>query len=178
MPESNPHIAPSRSNVGYLLLQAVNYAVFMAIVWYFSFSPPYRQLAENSAVVTLAFGHASKRVSECSVLTQEELDKLAPNMRKPMDCPRQRSPVTIELRLNGELAAREVLRPPGLYQDQSIDVYRNIKVPKGQHHLSVWMNDDSNVDGPTFEFEKTVKLLPAQRLVLSFDPDKNGFSVN
>ena len=161
-----------------LLLQVVNYTLFMAIVWYFSFQPPYRQLAEDSAVVTLAFGHAAQRITECTVLSQEELNKLAPNMRKPMDCPRERSPVTIELRLDGELAAREVLKAPGLYQDQSVHVYRSVKVPQGEHLLSVWMNDDVNVNGPTFEFEQSVTLQPAQRLVVSFDPNKNNFSVN
>lgn len=161
-----------------IALQIVNYTVFMAIVWYFSFSPPYRQLAEDDAVVTLAFGHAAKRVAECSVLSQEELNKLAPNMRKPMDCPRERSPVTIELRLDGELVAREVLESPGLYQDQSIDVYRNIRVPRGEHRLAVWMNDDVNVEGPTFRFEQVVSLQPAQRLVISFDAKQNGFTAD
>lgn len=161
-----------------ILLQIVNYSVFMGLVWFFSFNPPYRQLAKDNAVVTLAFGHAAKRVSECNVLSQEELNKLAPNMRKPMDCPRERSPVTIELRLDGELAAREVIKSPGLYQDQSVDIYRNIKVPRGEHLLSVWMNDDVNAEGPTYQFEKSVSLQPAQRLVLSFDPKKNGFSVD
>ena len=42
-------------NVRSLLLQVVNYTLFMAIVWYFSFQPPYRQLAEDSAVVTLVW---------------------------------------------------------------------------------------------------------------------------
>lgn len=161
-----------------LLLQALNYTAFMAMVWYFSFSPPYRQLAEDKAVVTLAFGHAAKRVAECTVLSQEELQKLAPNMRKPMDCPRQRSPVTIELRVNGTIEVEDTLQAPGLYQDQSVDVYRNVKVPHGEHRLSIWMNDDVNVDGPTYHFEQTVKLRPAQRLVVSFDAKINGFSVN
>ena len=51
----------------WLLLQAVNYTVFMAMVWYFSFSPPYRHLADDEAVLTLAFGHAGQRISECTV---------------------------------------------------------------------------------------------------------------
>ena len=178
MQAHEPNATPVRFKARSLVLQVVNYTVFMAMVWYFSFSPPYRQLAEEDAVVTLAFGHAANRVSECTVLSQEELEKLPPNMRKPMDCPRERSPVTIELRVNGELASRDVLEAPGLYQDQSVDVYRNVEVPKGQHHLSVWMNDDVNVVGPTYEFETTVTLQPAQRLVVSFDPNKNGFSIN
>jgi len=161
-----------------VLLQALNYTVFMAMVWYFSFSPSYRQLAEDKAVVTLAFGHAAKRISECTVLTQEALEKLAPNMRKPMDCPRERSPVTVELRLNSELEIQDVYQSPGLYQDQSVDVYHNIKVQQGEYRLSVWMNDNVNVDGPTYQFEQTVRLRPAQRLVVTFDAEKDGFSAN
>ncbi|MFC1664215.1 hypothetical protein ACFL17_01120 [Pseudomonadota bacterium] len=161
-----------------LLLQAVNYTMFMTMVWYFSFNPPYSQLEEEQAVVTLAFGHAAKRVSECNIISQEELAKLAPNMRKPMDCPRERSPVTIELRLDGKLTIQEVFEAPGLYKDQSIDVYRNIKVPQGEHRLSVWMNDDINVKGPTYQFQQTVRLKPTQRLVLNFDANKNEFTVN
>ena len=58
-------------NTRSILLQIGNYTLFMGLVWYFSFNPPYRQLAEDSAVVTLAFGHAAKRISECNVLSQE-----------------------------------------------------------------------------------------------------------
>ena len=161
-----------------LILQAVNYTLFMAMVWYFSFNPPYTQLENEEAVVTLAFGHAAKRVSECNIISPEELAKLAPNMRKPMDCPRERSAVTIELRLDGKLAVQEVFEAPGLYKDQSVDIYRNIQVPQGEHLLSVWMNDDVNVKGPTYRFEQTVRLQPMQRLVLRFDANKNEFSVN
>lgn len=161
----------------WLLLQALNYTVFMAMVWYFSFSPPYRQLADDNAVLTLAFGHAGQRISECQAINPEELSKLAPNMRKVMDCPRQRSPVTVELRLDGEPEIEDVFQAPGLYQDQSVDVYRNVKVTSGEHRLSVWMNDDVNVDGPTHRLDQTVNLLPAQRLVVSFDAKANAFSV-
>lgn len=160
-----------------LLLQALNYTVFMAMVWYFSFSPPYRQLTDDEAVVTLAFGHAGKRIAECSVMSPEELEKLAPNMRKPMDCPRERSPVSLELRVDDELAIKEVFDAPGLYQDQSIDVYRDIKVASGEYRLSIRMNDDVGVDGPTHRFERSVSLRPAQRLVVSFDAKENGFTV-
>ena len=70
-----------------------------------------------------------------SAINQEELSKLAPNMRKVMDCPRQRSPVTVELRLDGEPEIEDVFQAPGLYQDQSIDVYRNVKVAIGEHQV-------------------------------------------
>ncbi len=161
-----------------LLLQVVNYTIFMAMVWFFSIKPPFQQLRADQAVVTLAFGHAAKVVAQCKRLSAEELAKLAPNMRKPMDCPRERSPVNIELKLDGNVVVKDVLNAPGLYQDQGVDYYQNIRVPAGTHTLAVWMNDDVNTSGPTYQHEQTVSLSPAQRLVVTFDAKGEGFSVN
>jgi hypothetical protein len=77
------------------LLQAVNYSVFMVIIWYFATSPSVRLIADDEAKITIAFAHAGQLREPCRMLSQEELNKLPPNMRKIDDCPRERSPVTI-----------------------------------------------------------------------------------
>ncbi len=158
-----------------LLLQGFNYALFMAVVWYFSLYPAHRRLADDEAVITLAFGHTSQRVEECRTLSQEQLNELAPNMRTAVDCPRERSPVRLELTLDDEVATRMDLVAPGLYKDQGVDVYRDITAAVGEHRLSVWLNDDVNVDGPTYRFERAIELQPAQRLVVTFDATRGGF---
>ncbi len=159
------------------VLQALNYAVFMALVWYFSTSPPYRQLAEDQAVIALAFSHAGERREECRRLSQEELAKLPPNMRIPMDCPRERSPVKVELFLDNELVISETARAPGLYEDQGVDVYRKVKIPAGKHDLRVRMNDNVRIQGPTYTHEQTVELEPAQLLVVDFKKDMGKFII-
>ena len=161
-----------------LVFQVINYSVFMAMVGYLSILPAHRHLEENQALVTLACGHAGQPVSPCVRFTPEQLAKMAPNMRKPAECPRERSPVTIELRLDDVVLAREVIEAPGLYNDQSIDVYRNFEVPAGNHSLSIQMNDDVNVTGPTWRYQQTVSLRPAQRMVVAFHPEQGGFSVD
>ena len=162
---------------GRLLLQALNYTIFMAMVWYFSIAPPYRQIEDEQAVVTLAFGHAAKRVSECVQRSTEEMKDLAPNMRLGMDCPRERSPLKLELSIDGEPAVAVELVAPGLYNDQGVDVYRETTVTAGQHVLKVVMNDDVNVSGPTHTLEQTVDIGPAQRLVVSFDNTNEKFTI-
>lgn len=159
------------------VLQAFNYALFMALVWYFSFSPPFRRLAPDQAVVTLAFAHAGERREECRTLSAEELARLPPNMRLQTDCPRERSPVTVELLLDGELAIEEVAEAPGLYEDQGVDIYRSIKVPAGEYRLQVKMNDNVRVEGPTHTHEQIVTLTPAQLLLVDFDSDTHEFVV-
>ena len=158
-------------------LQAVNYGVFMLLVWYFSAAPPYTQLTANQAVITVAFSHAGELREECRQLSQEELAKLPPNMRAPMDCPRERSPVTVQLLLDGELLIEDVAHAPGLYNDLGIDIYRSAKVPVGKHTLAVRMNDNVRVEGPTHSHEETVTLEPAQLLVIDFNSEIRSFIV-
>jgi len=160
------------------LLQALNYTLFMIVVWYFSVYPPYRQLRDDQAVITLAFGHAGQLLKECHRLSMEELAKLPPNMRKLEDCPRERSHITVELYLDGTLVDREVHKAPGLYSDQGIDVYRSFKVTAGDHQLYVWMNDNSNIEGPTYQYAGQVSLRPEQRAVVEFNNDTGTFAVN
>ena len=111
-----PKLKPSQ-----YLLQVVNYAVFIALVWFFSINPPYHPLQKDEAKVTLAFGHTTKHLQECRRKSQEELLKLPPNMRKPMDCVRGRSPLTIELSLDDKVYARDTVPAPGLFGDQGVD---------------------------------------------------------
>ncbi len=160
-----------------LALQVLNYSVFMALVWYFSASPSYRQLAEDQAVITVAFSHAGERREECRKLTQEELMKLPPNMRIPTDCPRERSPVKVELFLDEELAISEIAKAPGLYEDQGVDIFRKVKVPIGTHDLRIQMNDNVRVEGPTYTHEQQIELKSAQMLVVDFKKDGGVFIV-
>jgi len=158
-------------------LQVLNYSIFMFLVWYFSAAPPYRQLAAEQAVITVAFAHAGERREECRTLTAEELARLPPNMRAPMDCPRERSPVKVTLLLDGELLIDEVVNPPGLYNDLGVDVYHRAKVSAGEHRVKVEMNDNVRVEGPTYTHEETVVLEPAQLLVVNFNSETGKFFI-
>jgi len=159
-------------------LQAFNYALFMLVVWYFSFNLPYHQLEENQAVVTLSFTHATKLREACRKLSQQELMKLAPNMRLPTDCPRARSPMALELYLDKKLLTKAMVEPTGFHKDQGVNIFKRVKVQAGEHSLRVWMNDDVNIDGPTYSYEKNIVLKPEQQLLIDFNSGTGGFFVN
>ena len=159
-------------------LQILNYAAFMALVWYLSIMPPYHQLDENQALITFTLGHVGKHVQECTKMTQEELLKLPPNMRKPMDCSRERSSITMEMQLDDKVVYSKIVPPNGLYKDQGIDIYESIKVPAGSHNLSVWLNDDLNIDGPIYKHTQSIELIPEQHLIIQFISDTGMFKIN
>ena len=159
-----------------LLLQAINYSVFMALIWYFASSPSVSLIAEDEARITIAFAHAGELREPCRMLSQEELNQLAPNMRKIDDCPRERSPVTIEAMLDGEPFYSASLRPTGLYEDGGVDVFHSKKIPAGTHRLSLQMNDSVRIEGFNHSFEREVSIDPAQILLVGFDPGQ-GFVI-
>ncbi len=155
-------------------LQIVNYAIFMALVWYFSAAPAYRYLEPNQAVVVISVSHSGELLKPCRKVSAEDLAKLAPNMRKPMDCPRERSPIKIEVSMDGEELFNITAQPPGLFADGSVNVYRSVKVTAGQHHFEVKMNDSVHLQGSRFVASQNIKLEPAQQLLIDFNSE-DGF---
>jgi len=158
------------------VLQAINYSVFMGMIWYLSTSPSYRQLAEDEAVMTISFSHAGEIKEPCHRRTQKELMKLPPNMRAPMDCSRERSPIVIEVLLDGAPMYSKIANAPGLYKDGGIDIYHSEKVPAGSHHLSIKMDDSVLKEGFDYEFDQDIEIKPAQILLVGFDVSR-GFVI-
>ena len=99
--------------------QALLYGIFAAFVVIFSQWPAYAPLAPEEALIKLSFVHHGQRVAECRPYTADELAKLAPNMRAPLKCGRERAPVTIELDIDGALAYRYTAAPSGLSRNSS-----------------------------------------------------------
>ena len=151
------------------LLQAFNYTIFMAIVWYFATSPSIRILDDDEAVLTIAFAHAGQLREPCHRLSQEELNQLPANMRRLEDCPRERSPVTIEAQLDGEVIYRETLAPPGLFEDGGVDIYYSARISAGVHQLTLAMSDSVREPGFNHHFASEVSVAPARVLLVGFD---------
>lgn len=158
------------------ILQAVNYSVFMGIIWYLSTSPSYRQLMEDEAVMTISFSHAGEIKEPCHKRTQKELMKLPPNMRAPMDCSRERSPIVMEALLDGAPMYSKTANAPGFYKDGGIDIYHSVKVSAGSHHLAIKMDDSVLKEGFDYEFNQNVEIKPAQILLVGFDVTR-GFII-
>ncbi len=161
-------------NVLRFLAQALLYVPFMAIVGYFSTSPAYHHLAPGQALVRLSLSHAAQRKVECRERAPEELAKLPPNMRAPLDCPRERAPVTVELEFDGQLVVQVVAPPSGLTRDGASTVYRRLPVAAGTHRIVARLKDRVGGD---FNYVRDVELelKPGRVLVIDFHAATGGF---
>jgi len=157
--------------------QALLYGLFALFIGVFSSWPPYRHLPPEQALIKLSFSHQGKPVSDCRSATPEELAKLPPNMRAPKVCPRERSPIAVELDLDGTTVLRHVAKPSGLSRDGASAFYHRMQVAAGTHRLAIRLKDDVRSPGFDFVREATVTLKPAQILVIDFDPEKGGITL-
>ena len=153
------------------------YTLFAIVVGVLSVWPRYQLLADDQALVSIAFVHAGERVGECRRLTQEELNALPPNMRKPSECPRERHPLRVELRSGTELLYSDVLLPSGLWSDGKSNVYQRIVVAAGRHDLFVGMNDSGGEQGFDYEQSVTIDVAVGRNVVIRFDEKNQRFDI-
>ena len=160
-----------------LLVEILMYTLFAVVVGALSVWPPYELVEEDRAIVSLVFAHAGERVGECRTFSQEELNKLPPNMRKPADCPRERHPVRVELRSGDQVLYEETLLPSGIWSDGKASIYQRIEVPSGAHDLFIGMNDSGGDRGFDYEKSTTLDLAPGRNLVIRFDTQTEQFLI-
>ncbi len=158
--------------------QALLYGVFALVIGVFSSWPTYDYLQPDQALIKLSFNHQGKPVSDCRDATAEELAKLPRNMRAPKVCPRERSPITVELEVDGATALRQRRRTVRPVARRRIDVLppdggRRRHAP----HKLVRLKDDVRSQGFDYQREADVTLKPAQILVIDFDPGKGGITL-
>lgn len=151
--------------------QVVLYCMFALVIGVFSHWPPYRHLPPATAVIKLSVLHTGKPKSACHQLSAEELAALPPNMRAPVSCPRERSPVVVELDIDGAAAARIEAPPSGLSGDGASAIYTRLVVAAGERAIAVRLRDDASSTDFAYHTERRVALAPAQVLVIDFDAE-------
>lgn len=163
------------TNAARYLGQAILYALVAATLGYFSASPSYTHFPPDQAMVRLSFTHGADPIGPCRKLTAEEIGQLAPNMRVPTVCPRERLPVLVELELDGALLYRAELPPTGLNGDGPSRAYQAFTVPPGRHTVTARLRDSDRAEGFDYETETEVELAPGRHFVIDFRPDIGGF---
>jgi hypothetical protein len=155
--------------------QAAAFAAFALLIGLFSDSPSYTYFPADMAQIKTSFSHGAQRKEECRRLSPEEIAALPPNMRRPMDCARERLPVVLELRLNEQLLYRGELPPSGIARDGPARVYESFAVPPGRHELLARLRDSDRGEGFDYERRQVVELAPRQSLAIEFRAETGGF---
>jgi hypothetical protein len=152
--------------------QALLYALFFTPLVFLTHRPMHQHLAEDRAVLKIAVRHAGAIIGKCTPIGTAENSKRPVNMQRTEICPRERSPLQLELILDGDTLYRATIPASGLHNDGVSSMYRRFDIPAGAHQVQLLMNDDQAVDGYTWQLQQDIQLEPAQVMVASF---KAGF---
>jgi hypothetical protein len=154
--------------------QVLAFLLFALAIGGLSRWPPLRPLGEGEALVRLAMAVPGKLKGECRRLSEEELARLAPNMRRPLDCPRERRPVRIRLEVDGALAREEVIQPSGVARDGAATAYWKLLLPAGRHELRALVSEDATLAGHGYERSARLDLPAGSVLTVDFDRERGG----
>jgi hypothetical protein len=155
-------------------VQVVLYVAFGAVIGYFSSRPVFEVMPPDQALVRLSFSHGAKPISPCRERSEEELAKLPPNMRVKLDCPRERSPVKVEIEMDGRPLYSIVVPPAGIKRDGASTVYRRLPVAAGRHTFKARLSDSPDGDF-SYTAEEVVELAPGRVLLIDFNAGQGGF---
>lgn len=164
------------NSVPRLLLQVTLYAAFAVFLGYLSASPSYVYGSSEMATVKLSLSHAANRVKPCVRLTPQQIAELAPNMRVPEKCERERLPLSIELEIDGEVVVSLQVPPSGLWNDGAASVYERFEVEPGEHTLTARLVDTGRTEGWDYTHTEIVTLKAGRYFTVTFRPETGGFN--
>ncbi|MFN3076957.1 MAG: hypothetical protein ABT940_08790 [Alphaproteobacteria bacterium] len=156
--------------------QAAAYGAFAVTIGYFSSHPQYRTLPDNTGELKLSLSHPGQRKVPCKQRSEQELARLAPNMRTAMACERARWPVSVTLTVDGQPVFRQTVAPAGFASDGVSSFYKVVFLPAGQYRLVAELNDNGG-SAAGDHFEQNIRLGSAQVLVVGFREEPRGFFV-
>jgi len=158
-------------------LQAAVYAGIALLIGYFASAPSYMYFPPEQAQIKLTLAHGAEHRLECRQRSPEELEMLAPNMRKAIDCPRERLPVWIEVVLDDRVLYQASVPPTGLSGDGPSRIYQRFTVAPGPHRLQLRLRDTARTEGYDYELDRQIELKSLQNLGIDFRPESGGFIV-
>ena len=139
---------------------------------------------EVGAAISNATGYGTPNEKAAPLLarpvpfpTPEEMAKLPPNMRVPMNCPRERAPLVAELDLDGRRVLRQEALPSGFARDGRATLYHRPVTTAGPHDIAVRLRDQAGTEDFNFRAATSVDLQPAQILVIDFEAARGAITL-
>lgn len=149
---------------------AVTLLVAMLAGW-----PPYRLVDSDRAFIKVSLRHTGALIGECRTLTADELQRLPPNMRAPQECPRDRSPLVLQMDVDGRRLIDATLPAQGLHSDGRAAFYRRLPIPAGTRWVDIRMKDDIRQSQFRYQASHRVELEPGRALIIDFDDRTDSF---
>ena len=130
----------------------IAFGLLLAMTW--ASTAPLRVTTSDDAIVRLSLGARPQRIETCRTQSDEELEKLAPQMRQRVICEGVAARYRLSVRRNGEVIHQQLVRGGGLRHDRRLYVSRDLHVPAGPGVFTVELVRIDTVSGRDEEHEE------------------------
>lgn len=130
----------------------IAFGLLLAMTW--ASTAPLRVTTSDDAIVRLSLGARPQRIETCRTQSDEELEKLAPQMRQRVICEGVAARYRLSVRRNGEVIHQQLVRGGGLRHDRRLYVSRELLVPAGPGVFTVELVRIDTVSGRDEEHEE------------------------
>jgi len=110
-------------------------AALLAMAW--ASTAPLPVHTNGDAIVRVSLGARPERIETCRTQSNEELAKVAPQMRQRVVCEGVTARYRLEVRRDGQPLLSQVVRGGGLRHDRPLYVSRELRVPPGTASFAV-----------------------------------------
>jgi hypothetical protein len=141
----------------------------MICTGYLSFKPVYTVMQPDQTEIKLVVRRSGKLIGACQPVSAAELEQTPSNMRLPMICPREKSPIRVELFDNGLAIFAETLIPSGLHNDGVITAYKSVIRDSGPAEFQLKIKANPNSDSYSETHDLSLVLSSEYSLVLYYD---------
>jgi len=114
---------------------AIAFGLLLAMTW--ASTAPLRVTTSEDAILRLSLGARPERIETCRRQSDEELEKLAPQMRQRVICEGVTARYRLSVRRNGQLLHEQVVRGGGIRHDRRLYVSRDLHVRPGPGVVTV-----------------------------------------
>jgi len=114
---------------------AIPFGLLLAMTW--ASTAPLRVTTSEDAILRLSLGARPERIETCRRQSDEELEKLAPQMRQRVICEGVTARYRLSVRRNGQLLHEQVVRGGGIRHDRRLYVSRDLHVRPGRGVVTV-----------------------------------------
>ena len=140
----------------------IAFGLLLAMTW--GSTAPLRVATTDDAIVRLSLGARPQRIETCRTQSDEELEKLAPQMRQRVICEGVTARYRLSVRRNGDVIHDQLVRGGGIRHDRRLYVSRDLRVPAGPAVFTVELvridtvslEEDEEEEGEEEEHERAM----------------------
>jgi len=155
--------------------QGVFYCFLIVLLSQLTTKPTIIVNQADETTLKLVIRHSGKILGKCEPLSKLKQDNLPTNMQRLVNCPREKSAMDVELKLNNKIVYKETIIPSGIHNDGVLAEYISFTLKSGKINLEAKATTTTQ-EGEFIDNYKGEIMFTSDKIVI-LHLDDSGFDI-